>query len=63
MSAHLSVAADQLSEETRVGDWLNIQLEGDQIIEASIDKDSTIQTKQRIADKLDSLRRRGRRPK
>jgi hypothetical protein len=42
---------------TKAGDWLQVEIENGTIISAVIDQEETARAKQRIAEKLDRLRR------
>jgi Protein of unknown function (DUF3006) len=53
----LNVPRKVLPRGAREGHWLQVELEGDQLISATIDREATAAARQRILDKLDSLRR------
>ena len=39
------------------GHWLKVELDGEKLVSAGIDNEETAEVKQRIADKLERLRR------
>ncbi len=53
----LSVPRKALPRGAREGSWLKVDVEGDQLVSATIDHEETAAARQRIADKLDRLRR------
>jgi hypothetical protein len=54
----LIVLKSFLPKTAKEGDWLNVEVEDDRVLSASIDTGKTNAMKTRIANKLDSLRRR-----
>jgi hypothetical protein len=56
----LVVPAERLPAGATAGTWLRVRLEGDELLEASIDADETERAAERISDKLARLRQRGR---
>ena len=46
-----------LPRGAREGHWLRIELDGEQVLSATIDEEETARTQARIADKLARLRR------
>lgn len=57
----LVVPLEELPEGTQAGHWLRVRLEGERVTEATIDQEATEEVRDRIAEKLERLRRRGRR--
>jgi hypothetical protein len=55
--AQLVVELAQLPPGTREGDWLRVELDGDVLVGAEIDEAETGRMKERIAEKLERLRR------
>jgi hypothetical protein len=55
------VPVDQLPAGVAPGAWLRVRFEGDSLRWAEVDAAETEQARARIADKLERLRRRGRR--
>ena len=53
----LVVDRAQLPPETREGHWLRVELQDDVLISAEIDEEETGRIKERIAAKLERLRR------
>lgn len=53
----LSVPRKQLPRGVREGHWLQVELEGDTLLSATIDQEGTAQARKRIAEKLARLRR------
>jgi hypothetical protein len=51
------VLRKSLPKGVREGVWLQVEIEGDQIISAVIDEEETARMKERIAEKLERLRR------
>jgi len=51
------VLRKSLPKGIREGVWLQVEIEGDQIIAAAIDEEETARTEQRIAEKLERLRK------
>ena len=45
------------------GTWLRVRIEGEELVDLSVDAEETEQVRQRIADKMARLRQRGRRLK
>ena len=52
----MDVPKKALPKGAREGDWLQVEMSGDQITSALIDKEETARAKQRIAEKLALLR-------
>jgi hypothetical protein len=50
-----------LPDEVREGHWLTLELEGDRVVRAEIDRGATDDARDRVKSKLDALRARGRR--
>ena len=50
------VLRKSLPKGVREGVWIQVEVEGDQIISAVIDEEETARMKQRIAEKLERLR-------
>ena len=57
------VPVDQLPAGVAPGSWLRVRFEGDTLQRAEVDTAGTEQAKARIAEKLERLRQRGRRPR
>ena len=55
----LVVPRASLPKEVNEGQWLQVEVEDDRLISAVVDEDETAQAKQRIAEKLERLRRGG----
>ena len=53
----VNVPRKTLPQGAREGHWLQVELEGDQILSASIDREATEQARQRVMEKLERLRR------
>ena len=53
----LNVPRKNLPRGAREGQWLQVELEGDQLLSASIDREATDQARQRVMEKLERLRR------
>lgn len=53
----LIVSRKDLPRGAKEGSWLKIELEGERLLSAMIDEDETVRAKQRIADKLERLKR------
>lgn len=51
-----NVPLNQLPRGVKEGDWLKIELEGQEILKADIDKEETAKRLQRIREKLARLR-------
>ena len=51
------VLRKSLPKGVREGVWLQVEVEGDQIISAVIDEEETARMKERIAEKLERLRK------
>jgi hypothetical protein len=54
---YVTVARSALSTSVHEGDYLQVELEGDQLIHVEHDPDATEAARQRIADKMARLRR------
>lgn len=55
------VAVADLPPGSVEGVWLQLRFDGDTLVEAVIDQEETERVRARIAEKMDRLRRRGRR--
>lgn len=53
------VPVEQLPRESAPGMWLRVKFDGDTLVEAEIDKETTERVKARIHEKLQALRQRG----
>jgi hypothetical protein len=53
----MEVPRKSLPKGAREGHWLQLEMEGDSIKNVAIDKEETARAKQRIAEKLERLRR------
>jgi hypothetical protein len=53
----IQVRRTQLPKSVREGDYLQIELDGDAVIQVERDEQATEEARQRIQDKLDRLRR------
>ena len=53
----LNVPRKLLPRGAREGHWLKVEIEGDQLVSAAIDRDETARAKQRVTEKLERLRR------
>ena len=53
----VNVPRKALPRGAREGHWLQVELEGDQLLSASIDREATEQARQRVMEKLERLRR------
>ncbi len=53
----LNVPRKALPKGAREGQWLQVDLEGDQVVSAEIDDEEAARAKARIAEKLERLRR------
>jgi len=51
------VLKKSLPKGIREGVWLQVEIEGDQLLSAKIDEEETAKMKERIAEKLERLRR------
>jgi len=51
------VPRKSLPKGIREGVWLQVEVEGDQLISAEIDEEETARMRERIAEKLERLRR------
>ena len=58
----INVPRAQLPRGAREGHWLQVELDGDRFTSMEIDEEETAKAKERIAGKLDLLRKRGKRP-
>ena len=54
------IPADQLPDGAKEGDWLQVRFEEEQLKEATIDREETENRRDRIAQKMRRLRKRGR---
>lgn len=55
------VPVSSLPPDTAEGTWLLVRLEGEQLVEAVHDAGETERVRQRLQDKMQKLRERGRR--
>jgi hypothetical protein len=53
----LVVRREELPQGAREGHWLQVEVEGEQLLSAALDEAETARTKDRIAEKLARLRR------
>ena len=53
----INVPRKVLPRGAREGHWLQVELEGDQLVSAVIDLEETARAKQRVMEKLERLRR------
>lgn len=53
----LEVPRKALPRGAREGHWLQVEMEGDRLLSADIDREETERARQRIREKLDRLRR------
>ena len=53
------VPLERLPAGSGPGTWLQVQFDGDMLIQAVIDEEETERVKARVQDKLEALRRRG----
>jgi len=53
----LDVPRKSLPRGAREGHWLQVEVEGDQLVSATIDEGATAKAKQRVREKLERLRR------
>jgi Protein of unknown function (DUF3006) len=53
----LVVPRKDLPRGAKAGHWLQVEMEGERLLSAVIDEEETARAKQRIAEKLESLRR------
>ena len=53
----LNVPRKNLPRGAQEGHWLQVELEGDQLLSVSIDREATEQARQRVMEKLERLRR------
>ena len=56
----LVVARDRLPAGAKEGHWLKVDMEGDVLVAAELDKEETASAERRIAAKLAALRRQDR---
>jgi hypothetical protein len=56
-SRRLNVSRQSLPKGIKEGTWLRVELDGDKLHSAEIDAEETERAKQRIAEKLNRLRR------
>ena len=54
---HINVPRKLLPKQVREGSWLQVEIQGDEMISAIIDEEETENAKLRIAEKLERLRR------
>jgi hypothetical protein len=54
------VPAGQLPNGASDGTWLQVRFDGDELVEATIDHEATEQARLRVREKMDKLRKRGR---
>ena len=55
------VSLGQLPPGTESGSWLRVEFDGDQLLWAVLDEDGKADVTQRVQEKIQKLRRRGRR--
>lgn len=53
----IDVPRTRLPRRSKEGTWLQVEIQGNEIIEAKLDEEETNRARQRIADKLAALRR------
>ena len=53
----MNVLKKLLPKKSKEGDWLQVEIQNGEVISAVIDKEETANVKQRIAEKLEQLRR------
>jgi prophage tail gpP-like protein len=53
----INVPRKLLPKHSREGSWLQVEIQNDEVISAVMDEEETANTKQRIAEKLERLRR------
>ena len=53
----LEVERTQLPSEAKEGDWLQVEIEGERLVNVTVDPEATAQARQRIMSKLELLRR------
>lgn len=53
----LNVPRKQLPRGVREGTWLQVELDGDILVSATIDREATARARQRILEKLEKLRK------
>ncbi|MDA8217325.1 MAG: DUF3006 domain-containing protein [Dehalococcoidales bacterium] len=53
----LNVPRKQLPRGAREGTWLQVELEGDSLISATVDREATARARKRVMEKLERLRR------
>ena len=53
----VNVPKKALPRGAREGHWLQVELEGEKLISAAIDKEETARARQRVLEKLERLRR------
>ncbi len=53
----VNVHAGQLPKKSKEGSWLQVEIENGEVRKAVIDEDETAKAKERIAEKLERLRR------
>jgi hypothetical protein len=53
----LDIPRKSLPEGVKEGTWLQVELDGDNIVSVQIDEEETANAKKRIMDKLERLRR------
>jgi hypothetical protein len=53
----MDVSRTRLPRGVKEGTWLQVEIQGGEIIDAKIDEEETRRAKQRIAEKLAALRR------
>jgi hypothetical protein len=51
------VPRKEIPEGAAEGEWLKVELDGDHVLHVEVDEAETASAKQRIAEKLDRLRR------
>ena len=53
----LVVPRKSLPKGAKEGQWLKVELDGERLVSAAIDQEETARARQRIAEKLERLRR------
>lgn len=53
----MDVPRARLPRGSKEGAWLQVKIQGNEVIEAKLDEEETNRAKQRIAEKLEALRR------
>jgi hypothetical protein len=53
----MNVLKKLLPKKSKEGDWLQVEIQNGEVISAAMDEEGTANVKQRIAEKLERLRR------